>query len=139
MIRYDRPTLGEKLKTVDFEKNWKKFPISLTDNTYFVPNSEANKTIDKRAMMSHDPSLYDYPDGKITSDTKLVAEARKPGLDVAEISQKVEKLVTNAKEALNNDAQNKMSAELAEKAQSKAMIERIAKQSTMVQNNSSKE
>lgn len=139
MVRYDRPTLGEKLKTVNFEKNWKKFPISLTDNTYFVPNSEANKTIDKRAMMSHDPSLYDYPDGKINSDAKLVAEARKPGLDVAEVSQKVEKLVTNAKEALNNDAQGKMNAELAEKAQSKKMIERIAKQSTIMQNNSSNE
>lgn len=137
MVRYDRPTLGEKLKTVNFEKKWKKFPISLTDNTYFVPNSEANKTIDKRAMMSHDPSLYDYPDGKITSESKLVAEARKPGLDVAEVTQKVDKLVKNAKDALNNDAQNKINAELAEKAQSKAMIERIAKQSTMVQNNSS--
>ena len=41
----------------------KTFPKSLTDESYYVPNSEVNKTIDKLRANSNIQGSYDFPTG----------------------------------------------------------------------------
>ena len=126
--KYCPKVLGEELKTITFEKQETTFPISLTDSSYYVPNSEVNKTIDAKKTMSHDPNLYDYPNGDTSTNTVRIAETRKPGLDIVEVADNVKEISKNAKEALNNDAKDKVNAELADKAGKRNMVAEIVKQ-----------
>lgn len=126
--RYKEPKIGQKVKTeeVCIEKN--KFPISLTDDSYYVPSSEANKNIDKTKTMSHDPSLYDMPEGSSEVDFTGIAKMRKPGKDIAMLQAEAQNLQQIANEALMTDAKNKIAAEAGTKQAEREKISNIVAQ-----------
>ena len=133
-----KKNFGEELKTVEFIKEPKKFPISLTDASYFIPNSEAVKSIDKTATMSHDPALYDYPNGETGTDTTRIAEIRKPGQDIVEVSAGVKEITAEAQKALTNDANDKINKEVAKKTDTRGMIADIASRTAKVETTTQK-
>jgi len=103
----------------------KTFPKSLTDESYYVPNSEINKTIDKLRANSNIKGSYDFPTGSEEYDATTLAKLRRPGLDVAEVVELTRKLDSEARESVNNDIaeaqyqefkKNKENAELQAKA-----------------------
>lgn len=105
----------------------KTFPKSLTDESYYVPNSEVNKTIDKLRANSNIQGSYDFPTGSEEFDASTLAKLRRPGLDVAEVTEMTRKLDKDARDAVNNDIaeaqyqefkKNKENAELQSKADS---------------------
>lgn len=105
----------------------KSFPKSLTDESYYVPNSEVNKTIDKLRANSNIKGSYDFPTGSEEFDASTLAKLRRPGLDVSEVVELTRKLNSEAREAVNNDIaeaqyqefkKNKENAELQSKADS---------------------
>lgn len=112
----------------------KSFPKSLTDESYYVPNSEINKTIDKLRENSNIKGSYDFPTGSVDYDATTLAKLRRPGLDVAEVTELTRKLDSEARDSVNNDIaeaqyqefkKNKENAELQAKADS-ALKETIA-------------
>ena len=124
--KYVKKSYWDKPKIVELAKIKKKFPPSMTDKSYFIPTAEENKTIDKSALMSHDPSKYDFPNGEITGSTEKIARARKPGADITEIVEIQKELVENANESIMNDAKQKINADLQSKQAEKEMISSIA-------------
>ena len=103
----------------------KSFPKSLTDESYYVPNSEVNKTIDKLRANSNINGSYDFPTGTEDFNATILAKLRRPGLDVSEVTELTRKLDSEAREAVNNDIaeaqyqefkKNKETAELQAKA-----------------------
>ena len=103
----------------------KSFPKSLTDESYYVPNSEINKTIDKLRANSNIKGCYDFPTGSEDFDASTLAKLRRPGLDVSEVTELTRKLDSEARESVNNDIaeaqyqefkKNKEKAELQSKA-----------------------
>lgn len=105
----------------------KTFPKSLTDESYYVPNSEINKTIDKLRANSNIKGSYDFPTGSEEFDATTLARLRRPGLDVSEVTELTRKLDSEARESVSNDIsaaqyqefkKNKENAELQAKADS---------------------
>ena len=70
-------------------------------------------------------SCYDYPDGKITFDGEKLAQIRRPGLDIAEVSEIVKETF---KETQNNLADDVKKAQLKELNRKKRVDIALAEQ-----------
>lgn len=118
--------LDDVIGEVDIFHGFRKiFPKSLTDESYYVPNSEVNKTIDKLRANTNIKGSYDFPTGTEDFNATILAKLRRPGLDVSEVTELTRKLDFEAREAVNNDIaeaqyqefkNNKETAELQAKA-----------------------
>lgn len=124
--KYIHKGYAQGFKKIEVCKKFKKFPPSMTDKSYFIPTSEENKSIDKNALMSHDPSKYDFPNGEITGNVEKLASIRKPGADITEITEIQKQLVAEANDSIMNDAKNKIDIETAMKQAERENIKEIA-------------
>lgn len=124
--KYIHRGYAQGFKKIECVRKRKHFPPSMTDESYFVPTAEENKTIDKTALMSHDPSKYDFPNGEITGDVSKIAKIRKPGADLTEIVETQRKLVEEANNSIIEDTKAKIDAERASKALERAKVSEIA-------------
>lgn len=124
--KYIHKGYAQGFKKVECVRKRKHFPPSMTDESYFVPSAEENKTIDKTALMSHDPSKYDFPNGEITGDISKLAKIRKPGADLTEIVEIQRELVEEANNSIIADAKTKIDVETASKALDRAKVSEIA-------------
>lgn len=137
IVRFKKPKIGAKLATESVEIEAKSFPVSLTDDTYYVPSAEANKNIDKTKTMSHDPALYDMPEGKSEADFTKLAHIRKPGTDITMIQAEAQKMNEMAMQAIKKDAIDKTLESVKNAESRKVEISNIAtKVANTVQNTS---
>lgn len=96
--------LDDVIGEIDIFNGFRKsFPMSLTDESYYVPNSEVNKTIDKLRTNSNIKGSYDFPTGSEDFDATTLARLRRPGLDVSEVTELTRKLDSETREAVEND------------------------------------
>lgn len=124
--KYIHKGYAQGFKKIECVRKRKHFPPSMTDESYFVPSAEENKTIDKTALMSHDPSKYDFPNGEITGDISKLAKIRKPGADLTEIMEVQRELVEEANNSIIADAKTKIDIETASKQLERAKVSEIA-------------
>lgn len=105
--------------TFDYELPPDEFGESVTDDSYFVPSSEAIKGLSGVLTEKEVQMYYDFPDGKDTGQE--VPLARKQGVDISEVStdirarqDKLKKQVKDAKERedFNRSLQEKYAPKL---------------------------
>ena len=147
--RYVRATLNNAIHYDDCvaevevlsecRKSWDK---PLVDESYYISSVDRAKQT-KLSQGSPDVSCYDYPDGKITFDGEELAKIRRPGLDIAEISQIVKDTAEESNKNLANDVEKfkyyeKLKSDMAEQAEN-AKADAIATRVASSINKSSKD
>lgn len=80
----------------------KDFDAPLVDESYYISSVDRAKQT-KLSQGSPDVSCYDYPDGIVTFDGEELARIRRPGLDISEISEIVDKTFKESQENLAKD------------------------------------
>lgn len=109
-IRYE-DCCGE-ISTLDGMRE--TFDSPLVDESYYISSVDRAKQT-KLSQGSPDVSCYDYPDGKITFDGEKLAKIRRPGLDIAEVSEIVKETFKESQENLAKDVRNAQLKELERK------------------------
>ena len=128
IIRYVRATLNNAIHYDDCiaevevlaecRKSWDK---PLVDESYYISSVDRAKQT-KLSQGSPDVSCYDYPDGKVTFDGEELARIRRPGLDIAEISQIVKDTAEESNKNLASDVERfqyyqKLKSDMAQQAE----------------------
>lgn len=75
------------------------FGDSLADPTYYVSSSEAVKRVKDNSTVQ---GYYDFDDGVDNGSADGFVSLRRPGIDLAELSQKVYKDTVDAQEEFNS-------------------------------------
>lgn len=107
------------------------FDSPLVDESYYIPNSEVAKTVDRLKTNSNVQGYYDFGDGNVSFDASVLAEVRKPGLDMAELSSKVRKLEGSMIDSMGKDLED--AAYNSAKAKLKAEADKVAADSALTQ------
>lgn len=82
----------------------KTFDAPLVDESYYVSSTDRARQV-KSANGAVDKSAYDFPDGTISFNAEKVAEIRRPGHDISEISKMVKETANDANRNLKNDVE----------------------------------
>lgn len=98
-----------------------KFDAPLVDESYYISSVDRAKQT-KLSQGSPDVSCYDYPDGKITFDGEELAKIRRPGLDIAEVSDIVKETFSESQKHLAEDVRNAQRKEVERKKQADAVL-----------------
>lgn len=81
-----------------------KYDTPLVDESYYVSSTDRARQI-KSASGAVDKSAYDFPDGIISFNAEKVAEIRRPGLDISEVSKLVKDSANDVDRNLRNDVE----------------------------------
>lgn len=92
----------------------KEFDTPLVDESYYISSVDRAKQT-KLSQGSPDVSCYDYPDGKIIFDGEKLAKIRRPGLDIAEVSEIVKDTFKETQENFANDIRKAKENEIAQR------------------------
>lgn len=101
---YRLPSLFGSPDVVDLPPNFDvrfKFDAPLVDDSYYVPSSEAVKTVDRLKTNSSVQGVYDFPNGRDTGSSAMLV--RKRGLDVTEVAAIADVLRDTAETSLERD------------------------------------
>lgn len=126
LFGYFNPEIGEYVKPKEFNIGVrKKFPTSLTDQSYYVPAKRA-VTGQNVSQSSIDPSMYDFPDGKITQAlSDSMVDARLPGLDIVERKEKIDDAIKHVENLVKNDLDADLKKQVAKATREKSINDTI--------------
>lgn len=126
LFGYFSPEVGEYVKPEEFNIGVrKKFPVSLTDQSYYVPAKRA-VTGQNVSQSSIDPSMYDFSDGKITQAlSDSMVDARLPGLDIVERREKIDDAIKHVESMVKNDLDKDLQKQVAKATREKSINDTI--------------
>lgn len=106
MKRYETIDVINGSKIVDYELPVIEYTESLVDKSHFIPTQEAVKRLVNAPPLSADiiETMYDYPNGHDTGMN--IPIGRKPGADLAEISQDIVTKQNDINEKLKEGEKN---------------------------------
>lgn len=87
MKRYSTVSLFAPVKIIDYQIPKVEYDPSVTDDSYFIPVSEAVKKMTPFVGNASTDQYFDFPSGRDTG--REVPLGRKPGMDIAEVSTAV--------------------------------------------------
>lgn len=127
LFGYFNPEVGEYVKPKEFNIGVrKKFPVSLTDQSYYVPAKRA-VTGQNVSQSSIDSSMYDFPDGKITNAlSDSMVDARMPGLDIVERREKIDDAIKYVESLVKTDLDKDLQKQVAKAQREKSISDTIA-------------
>ena len=116
MKRYETIDVINGSKIVDYELPVIEYSESLVDKSHFIPTQEAVKRLVNAPPLSADiiETMYDYANGHDTGMN--IPIGRKPGADLAEISQDIVARQNDINEKLKEGAKNYKIAQEIDKA-----------------------
>lgn len=110
-------------ETFDYSLPEKKWDESIVDKSHFIPVAEALRNLDANSASMHaDLTRFDFPNGK--DNGMVLPPSRRPGADITEIQEYVERIDRSAKEKLN-DALEKQKAVDAMKKAARVPVEEV--------------
>lgn len=111
----------------------KSFGESVTDETYYIPNSESVRNSDRLKDNTSVLCVYDFSDGVDNgSDDMLIG--RKPGSDIVEVTTQLADLNKRTKESIEKDVKELNEKEVLESVSKDKRTEEIIKRVIVGQN-----
>lgn len=99
----------------DYSLPKKEWDESIVDKSHFIPIAEALKNLEGNSASMHaDLTRFDFPDGK--DNGMELPPSRRPGADLAEVQEFVEKIDRSAQNKLNEALEKQKAVEAMQKA-----------------------
>lgn len=94
----------------DYDLPKKEWDESIVDKSHFIPVAEALKNLEGNSSSMHvDLTRFDFPDGKDTG--MVIPPSRRPGADIAEIQEYVQKIDKSAQHKFNEAVEKQKAVE----------------------------